>query len=71
MTGAGRVAYNKMVRAISDGELTINEGVAAVIKACDELEAYYELKGEKVPDIMKSRDIIHRAYNAIHNVWYR
>jgi hypothetical protein len=77
MTGAGRVAYNKMVKAIATGELSINEGVAAVIKACDELEAYYELQyemqGQQVPmsEIQKTRDIVHKAYNAIHNLWFR
>jgi hypothetical protein len=70
MTGIGRVAYHKMVDAVSNGDLTINEGLAAVIKACEEIEGHYEIKGQKVPLITKARDRIHKTYNYIHNLMY-
>ena len=71
MTGIGRVAYRKMVDAIFNGDMTVNEGVAAIIKALDELEAFYELKGEKLSWLSEVRDRVHKTYNFIHNIHYR
>jgi hypothetical protein len=71
MTGAGRAAYYSMAKVIFNGELTINEGLASLIKGCDEIEAFYELKGEKASDIFEIRNILHKTYNRIHNLVYR
>ena len=69
--GVGRAAYNQMVKAIFNGDVTVNESIAAVIKGLDELEAFYELKGEKLPWLGKVRERLHKAYNFIHNIHYR